>query len=139
MGHRAIGKEEKMKHLVPNEIFDQHIIVLGKTRSGKSSVLRLFVEHLLGQDKPVCILDPKGDWWGLKASADGKKAGFPVVIFGGPHGDVPLNARSGAAVAGIVGTGDRPSVIDPGGGDPGERTAVFTQFVSTLFFYTTRP
>src|SRR5260221_2624305 len=136
MGHRAIGKEEKMKHLVPNEIFDQHIIVLGKTRSGKSSVLRLFVEHLLGQDKPVCLLDPKGDWWGLKASADGKKAGFPVVIFGGPHGDVPLNARSGAAVAELVATGNRPSIIDLGGWMPGERTQFYIDFASTFFLKT---
>ena len=35
------------KLLIPEAVFDQHIIVLGKTRSGKSSAMRLLVEHLL--------------------------------------------------------------------------------------------
>ena len=82
---------------IPVAAFDQHIIVLGKTRSGKSSAMRVLVEYLLDkQEPPVTIVDPQGDWWGLKASADGKSAGYPVVIFGGEHGDVPLNARSGS-------------------------------------------
>jgi hypothetical protein len=49
--------------------------------------------------KRVCIIDPKGDWWGLKASADGKGAGFPVIAFGdfknAEASDVPINAQSG--------------------------------------------
>jgi hypothetical protein len=125
-----------VKNLVPNAVFEQHIIVLGKTRSGKSSVMRLFVEDLLAHEKPVCIIDPKGDWWGLKASADGKKAGFPVVIFGGTHADVPLNSRSGAAVAELVATGNRPSIIDLGGWMPGERTQFYIDFASAFFMKT---
>jgi hypothetical protein len=46
--------------------FTQHVAVLGKTRSGKSSAMRLLVEYLLDKGKPVCIVDPKGDWWGIK-------------------------------------------------------------------------
>ena len=58
-----------MTSSIPSAALNQHVIVLGKTRSGKSSVMRLFVEELLDQQKPVCIIDPKGDWWGLKSSA----------------------------------------------------------------------
>jgi len=118
---------------VPTEVFDQHIIVLGKTRSGKSSAMRFLVEHLLDAENPVCIIDPKGDWWGLKASADGKHAGYPVVIFGGEHGDVPLNARSGSAVAELVATGNRSAIIDLGGWMPGDRTQFWIDFASTYF------
>jgi len=75
------------KLLIPAIALEQHIILLGKTRSGKSSAMRVLVEHLLDEEKPVCIVDPKGDWWGLKASGDGKEAGYPVVIFGGEHAD----------------------------------------------------
>jgi hypothetical protein len=39
---------------------NMHLIVLGKTRSAKSSVLRLLVEQVLDQYKPVCIVDPPG-------------------------------------------------------------------------------
>jgi uncharacterized protein len=118
---------------IPAVAFDQHIIVLGKTRSGKSSAMRVLVEYLLDKKEPVCIVDPKGDWWGLKASANGKSAGYPVVIFGGEHGDVPLNARSGASVAELVATGNRSAIIDLGGWMPGDRTQFWIDFASTYF------
>jgi hypothetical protein len=118
---------------IPTAAFDQHIIVLGKTRSGKSSAMRVLVEHLLNKEEPVTIVDPKGDWWGLKASADGKQAGYPIVIFGGEHGDVPLNARSGPSVAELVATGNRSAIIDLGGWMPGDRTQFWIDFASTYF------
>lgn len=122
-----------MSYLLPKAVFEQHIILLGKTRSGKSSVMRLMIEHLLDEGEPVCIIDPKGDWWGLKSSADGKHAGYPIVIFGGEHGDVPLNSRSGAAVAELTATGNRPCIIDLGGWMPGARTEFWIDFASKFF------
>lgn len=124
---------------IPDAALSQHIIVLGKTRSGKSSTMRLMVEKLLDDGKPVCILDPKGDWWGLKSSASGKRAGFPVVIFGGEHADVPINATAGAYVAELVATGNRPCIIDLGGWSVGDRTRFFIDFASTLFRHTRGP
>jgi len=94
-----------MKLLLPSAALAQHVIGLGKTGSGKSSKMRLIVEGLLDDKKPVTIIDPKGDWWGIKSSASGKRAGYPVVIFGGEHADVPLNAHAGAHVAELVSTG----------------------------------
>src|SRR5258708_104401 len=122
-----------MKFLLPSAVFDQHIILLGKTGSGKSSVIRLMEEHLLDLNEPTCTVDPKGDHWGIKASASGKQAGYPVVIFGGEHGDVPLNSRSGVAVAELAATGNRPCIIDLGGWMPGARTEFWLDFASTFF------
>jgi DNA helicase HerA-like ATPase len=102
----------------------QHVIILGKTGAGKSSTMRLLVESLLTDSKPVCIIDPKGDWWGLKSSASGKQAGFPVIIFGGDHADIPLTVHAGAYVAELVATGNRPCIIDLGGWTVGDRTQV---------------
>lgn len=122
-----------MTFKLPVGVLAQHVIVLGKTRSGKSTTVRVLVEGLLDADKPVCILDPKGDWWGIKSSADGKKAGYPLVIFGGEHPDVPINEHSGAAVAELIATGNRSCLIDLGGWMVGERTRFFVAFASTLF------
>jgi hypothetical protein len=121
------------EHIIPAKALDQHILVLGKTRSGKSSAMRDLVEELLTENKPVCVIDPKGDWWGLKSSADGKHAGYPVVIFGGEHADVPINARSGATIAELIATGNRSCIIDLGGWMPGARTEFFIDFASTFF------
>lgn len=118
---------------IPKGVFDQHVIVLGKTRSGKSSAMRLMVESLLDDEKPVCIVDPKGDWWGIKSSADGKQAGYPLVIFGGEHADVPINRTSGPSVAELFATGNRPCLVDLGGWMVAERTEFFIGFASTLF------
>ena len=124
---------------IPANALAQHTIVLGKTGAGKSSVLRLLVEAELSKQQPVCIVDPKGDWWGLKASASGKSAGFPVVIFGGEHSDVPVNATAGAQVAELYATGNRPCIVDLGGWSVADRTRFFIEFAAALFKFTRGP
>jgi hypothetical protein len=118
---------------IPAGVLAQHVIALGKTGAGKSSALRWLAEGILDADEPVCIIDPKGDWWGIKSSADGKKAGYPIVIFGGEHADVPIDQHSGAHVAELIATGNRSCLIDLGGWMVGERTRFFIAFASTLF------
>ncbi len=38
----------------------------------------------------MIVLDPKGDWYGIRSSSTGRRAGLPFVILGGDHGDIPL-------------------------------------------------
>ena len=59
---------------IPELALEQHIAVLGKTGSGKTSTGKLIVEHVVAQGHRVCVLDPiKSDWWGVTSSADGKR------------------------------------------------------------------
>lgn len=118
---------------VPAAILQQHTVILGKTRSGKSSVMRLLVESLLDRQEPVCIIDPKGDHWGIKLAADGKRPGYPVVIFGGEHADIPITEHAGASVAELFATGNRPCLIDLGGWMVQPRTRFWIDFASALF------
>lgn len=125
------------KLIVPSAILNQHLVVLGKTGSGKSSVLRYLVEWLLDHGKRVVITDPKGDWWGLKVGVDGKSPGYPVVLFGdfkNPDAtDIPINVTSGKHVGELVATGNRPCVIGFRGWPQGSMTRFWIDFASTLF------
>ena len=118
-------------------VLNAHCAVLGKTGAGKSSVLRLIVEDLLNRGKRVCIIDPKGDWYGLKLSADGRSAGYPVIAFGNfvqeTASDVPINEHSGRHVAELISSGNRPCVIGFRGWMPARMTKFWIDFASTLF------
>lgn len=118
---------------LPSAIFEQHTIILGKTGAGKSSALRYMVEDLLDAGNRVVIVTSKADWWGLKLSADGKHAGYPVVIFGGDHSDMPLNYTSGKMLAELVASGNRSAVLQLRDFMPGERTTFWIDFASHLF------
>lgn len=91
---------------------EEHSAIIGKTGAGKTYTAKGFAEDLLAEGARFCVIDPTGVWWGLKSSADGEREGFPVVVFGGDHGDVPLNENDAEAVARIVATTATPCVID---------------------------
>lgn len=117
-----------MKEIIPAKALDQHIGILGKTGSGKTFAAKGIVEGLLDRGRQACILDPTGAWYGLRLLADGKSKGWPIILLGGEHGDIPLSARSGEAVARLV-TEQRASiVIDTSGLTVGEYTRFFIDF-----------
>lgn len=88
----------------PAKALEQHLAILGKTGSGKTYAAKGVVEGILSDGGRVCVIDPTGAWHGLRSSATGKSAGFPVVIFGGAHADLPLGGAHGEAIAEIIGT-----------------------------------
>jgi DNA helicase HerA-like ATPase len=87
---------------LPLEVVTQAIAILAKRRAGKSYLMRRLVEQLFLARQQVVLVDPKGDQWGIRSSADGKSDGLGVVIFGGERGDVPLEPTSGALIAKLV-------------------------------------
>lgn len=87
---------------LPIEAVTQAIGIVAKRRVGKSYTARRFAEQLVKAGQQVVIVDPKGDWWGIRSSADGKSPGLPVVILGGERGDVPLDSSNGEIVAKLV-------------------------------------
>jgi hypothetical protein len=124
-----------MKPVIPSAILKQHVAILGKTGSGKTSTAKLMVEQVVAEGARVCILDPiKSDWWGLTSSASGKKAGLPFRILGGPRGHLPLHSSAGKALGELVGKGQlRLSILDMADFEPGGLQKFFTDFAASLF------
>lgn len=118
--------------MIPAGALEHHVAFLGKTGSGKSNAAKTIVEASLDAGERVCVLDPTGAWYGLRLKANGKPSKYPVVIFGGLHGDVPIGREHGAAVAEVVATSSTPAVIDTRLMTVGERTQFFTAFAQTL-------
>lgn len=99
---------------ITDAMFDADIAILAKKGSGKTYTARGIVERLLAMERRVLILDPLSTWWGLRSSADGQSPGFPVAVFGGPHGDMPMTEAMAEPLAGIIARENLPAVIDIG-------------------------
>lgn len=97
---------------LPLEIVTATIAVLANRGAGKSSVAHLLVERMFAAHLPVVIIDVKGDWWGIRSSADGAGQGLPFVIFGGDHGDVALEPTAGELLADLIVDDRVPAVLD---------------------------
>lgn len=87
---------------LPPDAVTQAIAILARRGAGKTYTAKVIVEEIIRARQPVVVLDPTGAWWGLRSSADGTKPGLPVVIFGGEHGDVPLDRAAGRDIANVV-------------------------------------
>ncbi|MEA2677188.1 MAG: hypothetical protein QOJ81_1329 [Chloroflexota bacterium] len=87
---------------LPVDAVTQAMAILARRGAGKTYTGSVIVEEAIGAGVPVVVLDPTGAWWGLRSSVDGEKPGLPVVIFGGDHGDVPLEPTAGAVLADLV-------------------------------------
>lgn len=75
---------------------------LAKKGWGKTYAARVLAEELDKAGVPFVVLDPMDAFWGLRAAADGSRGGLEVPIFGGPHGDAPLEPTAGVLMADLL-------------------------------------
>lgn len=104
--------ERLSAHPIPDEALDEDIAILGRKGGGKSYTAKGIVERLLDMGRRVLVLDPLGVWAGLRTSADGESPGYPIAIFGGLHGDLPLDTAMAEPLARILATENLPAVVD---------------------------
>lgn len=111
---------------LPIEAVTQTFAILAKKGSGKTYSGSVLAEEMLAAGQCIVAVDPTGAWWGLRS-------GFPVVVFGGDHGDLPLNPVAGEMIAQAV-VGKRFSaILDLSLLRKGESFRFVTAFMETLY------
>jgi uncharacterized protein len=107
---------------------------IGIRGSGKTYGAMKMAESLYDAGKQFVAIDPVGVWWSLRLSA-AKGAGLNVTIFGGLHGDVPLNKNGGALIADVIIDRSISAVIDVSQFETDTDKARFvTDFVDRFYF-----
>lgn len=86
--------------------------ILAIKRVGKSYTASVQAEELLKAGQQIVAIDVTGAWYGLRSNAAGDGPGFPVVIFGGDHGDVALEEGAGEVLAEAIVTERFSAIID---------------------------
>lgn len=87
---------------LPLEAHTNTFGILAVRGAGKSNTAAVMAEEFYDAGLPFVVIDPVGSWWGLRSSGDGKGPGLAIAIFGGRHGDVPLERGGGDLIADLV-------------------------------------
>jgi len=124
---------------IPADAVTQTFAILAKRDVGKTYTALVLVEELVKAGLHAVVVDPIGVWWGLRASADGKRPGLPIVILGGDHGDVPLEVAAGQVIADLIVDERISAVLDLSHFRKGEQTRFMTDFAERLYHRNRRP
>lgn len=99
---------------LPDNFATEGVAVIGMRGSGKSNTEVRWFEVCFDAGIPCVAVDPKGDWGGIRSSADGKKPGLPVAVFGGlmATDGLPLEERLGKSIADLLVDENMSAVLD---------------------------
>lgn len=127
-----ISKDLKL----PISTVTQKLAWLGTTGSGKTYGASKLAEEFWAIGAQFVVIDPVGVWYGLRLAKDGKKpSSINIPIFGGLHGDVPLESTGGELLANLVVDKGLSCIIDVSQFESETEKARFAMdFANKLFF-----
>src|SRR5712664_1707567 len=94
-GDLILRFEISEKRALPDDAVTSTIIILGKKGKGKTFFVGVLEEEFAKHKVPFTVIDPMSAHWGIKEK-------YQVVIFGGPHADVPLDPSLGTEIADLT-------------------------------------
>jgi hypothetical protein len=97
---------------LPVDVVTEAIGIVATRGAGKSYTSAVLLEEADAAGVPFVVIDPNGVYWGLRSTAKGDKAGLPVYVFGGEHGDLPLEPGAGKLIADVIVDSGRSFVLD---------------------------
>src|SRR5258708_39613414 len=87
---------------LPLNAVTQTFAFLARRGAGKTYAASKLCEEMLLARAQVVVLDPVGNWYGLRLASDGKRKAFDIPVFGGLQGDIPLVPGAGSLVADVI-------------------------------------
>ena len=117
----------------PKDVVTQTLAMIGRKGAGKTYLATMVAEQMLDIKAQVVVIDPVGNWWGLRIGADGKSKGKEIFVIGGDHGDVPLVPEAGAKIAQLLVEKGVSAVIDVSSFRIGEHKRFAADFAEEFF------
>jgi hypothetical protein len=124
---------------LPLEAVTETFAILAVKRAGKSNAAVAMAEEMYDAGVPWVAVDPKGDWWGVRAAGDGQAPGLSVLVFGGMHGDIPLEPTAGRLVADLIAEQRITCVLDVSEMSKADQRRFLTDFADRLYRRNTEP
>ncbi len=117
---------------LPIDVVTQTLATIGRKGAGKTYLATMIAEQMLDAGSQVIVIDPVGNWWGLRVGADGKSKGKDIFVIGGEHGDIPIVPEAGAKIAKLLVEKSISAVLDVSSFRLGERKRFCTDFGEEL-------
>lgn len=118
---------------LPTDAVTQTFAQIGRKGAGKTYLSSMIAEQMLDVQAQVIVIDPIGNWWGLRVDADGKSKGKNIFIIGGTHGDVPLASEGGKEIAKLLVEKNISVVMDISEFRKNERKRFVTDFAEEFY------
>ncbi len=119
---------------VPLDAVSRPWAFVGIRGSGKTYAASSLAERFLDLQAQVVILDPIGNWYGLRLDRTGRKPSrFAIPILGGLHGDVPIEPQAGGLVADFIVDTGSSAILDVSQLRKEQRKHFATDFAEQLF------
>lgn len=118
---------------LPLDAVTQTIAAIGRKGAGKTYLASMLAEQMLDAQAQVIVIDPVGNWWGLRVDADGKSKGKEIFVIGGDHGDIPLVPEAGARIARLLAEKNVSAILDVSGFRIGEHKRFAADFAEEFF------
>lgn len=118
---------------LPIDAVTQTLAAIGRKGAGKTYLATMLAEQMLEGEAQVVVIDPVGNWWGLRVAADGRSKGKEIFVIGGEHGDVPLIPEAGARIARLIVEKNVSAVLDVSGFRIGEHKRFAADFAEEFF------
>lgn len=118
---------------LPIDAVTSTFAILAQRGAGKSYCASVMAEDMLEANQRICVLDPTGAWYGLQSSADGKSPGYPIVVIGGDHGNLPLADTAGEVIGRAVAGRRFSAVLDLSHFRKSQMRRFVADFLETLY------